>query len=88
MSCSGSIGLQKNCLLWPGSPVRFLLMADQSKFPEKIVLEVVSPEVVSRLEARDDELRAEISRLDSKLEGLHRTIYELLETIGTIRSKR
>lgn len=63
-------------------------MADQPLFPEKIVLEVVSPEVVSRLEARDDALRAEISRLDSKLEGLHRTIYELLETIGSLRNKR
>ena len=63
-------------------------MADQLVFPEKIVLEVVSPEVVSRLEARDDALRAEISQLENKLEGLHRTIYELLETIGSLRNKR
>ena len=63
-------------------------MADQPIFPERIVLEVVSPEVVSRLEARDDALRAEISQLENKLEGLHRTIYELLETIGSLRSKR
>lgn len=63
-------------------------MADQPLFPEKIVLEVVSPEVVSRLEARDEALREEVSRLEDKLEGLHRTIYELLETIGSLRNKR
>lgn len=56
--------------------------------PLRIVVEVVSSADVKRLEARDDDVREEVSRLEAKLEGLHRTIYELLETIGTLRTKR
>ena len=56
--------------------------------PLRIVVEVVSSADVKRLEARDDDVRAEVSRLEGKLEGLHRTIYELLETVSSIRNKR
>ena len=56
--------------------------------PIRIVVEVVSSADVKRLEARDEENRAEVSRLESKVDGLHRTIYELIETIGNIRNKR
>ena len=56
--------------------------------PIRIVVEVVSSADVKRLEARDEDVLAEVSRLEGKLEGLHRTIYELLETISTIRNKR
>lgn len=56
--------------------------------PIRIVVEVVSSADVKRLEARDDEVRAEVSKLEGKLEGLHRTIYELLETISSLRNKR
>lgn len=58
------------------------------RIPERIVVEVVSHADVERLERRDDEIRAEIKRLESKVDGLHRTIYELIETIGKLRSKR
>lgn len=56
--------------------------------PIRIVVEVVSSADVKRLEACDDEIRVEVARLESKLDGLHRTIYELIETIGNIRNKR
>ena len=56
--------------------------------PTHIVVEVVSSADVKRLEDRDDEIRSEVARLESKLDGLHRTIYELIETIGNIRNKR
>ena len=56
--------------------------------PIRIVVEVVSSAEVKRLEARDEDVLAEVSRLEGKLEGLHRTIYELLETIGSLRNKR
>jgi len=56
--------------------------------PIRIVVEVVSSADVKRLEARDDDVRAEVTRLEHKIEGLHRTIYELIETIGKLRSKR
>lgn len=58
------------------------------RIPERIVVEVVSHADVTRLERRDDETRAEIKRLEAKVDGLHRTIYELIETIGQLRSKR
>ena len=56
--------------------------------PIRIIVEVVSSSEVKRLEARDEDVRAEVARLESKLDGLHRTIYELIETIGNIRNKR
>lgn len=60
-------------------------MPDQ---PLRIVVEVVSSVDVKRLEARDDENRAEIARLESKIDGLHRTMYELMEALAKVRSKR
>ena len=56
--------------------------------PTRIVVEVVSSADVKRLEDRDEDIRSEVARLESKLDGLHRTIYEPIETIGNIRNKR
>lgn len=53
----------------------------------RIVVELVSSESVRRLEARDDDLREEIKRLEKRLEGVNRTLYELLETIAQQRRK-
>lgn len=61
---------------------------NKEDLPTHIVVEVVSSADVKRLEDRDDEIRSEVARLESKLDGLHRTIYELIETIGNIRNKR
>ncbi len=56
--------------------------------PERrIILEVLTPESVKRLEARDDELREEINNLNNRIAGLHRTIYELIDTIAQLRKK-
>ena len=60
-------------------------MSDQ---PIRIVVEVVSNEAVRRLEGRDDDLQQEIRALEKRMEGLNRTIYELMEVIGSMRSKR
>lgn len=59
-------------------------MSDQQQ-PTRIVVELVSSESVRRLEARDEELREEIKRLEKRLEGLNRSFYELLETIAQQR---
>lgn len=56
--------------------------------PLRVVVEVVSSEAVRRLEQRDEDNRQEIKRLEAKIDGLHRTIYELMETIANLRSKR
>lgn len=50
-------------------------------------MEVLTPETVKRLEARDDELREEIAKIDNRMSGLHRTIYELIDTIAQLRKK-
>lgn len=55
--------------------------------PIRIIVEVVSHADVARLEARDDDIRKEISRVDDRITGLHKTLYELIETIGKLRSK-
>ena len=61
-------------------------MSDQQQ-PTRIVVELVSSESVRRLEARDDDLREEIKRLEKRLEGVNRTLYELLETLAQQRRK-
>lgn len=61
-------------------------MSDQE--PLRIVVEVVSSADVKRLEARDDDLRALIKSQADKIDGLHRTIYELMEVISKLRGKR
>lgn len=61
-------------------------MADQ--LPNKIIVELVSSADVKRLEARDEELRELIKQQDRKIDGLHRTVYELMDLISKLRSKR
>lgn len=61
-------------------------MADQQ--PNKIIVELVSSADVKRLEARDEELREIIRQQDRKIDGLHRTVYELMDLISKLRSKR
>lgn len=63
-------------------------MVPGSDQPVRIVVEMVSSEAVKRLETRDDDLRDEIKRLEKRIEGLNRTIYELMDVISKLRSKR
>ena len=51
----------------------------------RIIVEVVTPEVVSRLEADNALLRQEMKQLRDKHEALHRTVYRLLETVADMR---
>lgn len=61
-------------------------MADQQ--PMKISVELLSSADVKRLEARDEDLRQLIEQQDRRIEGLHRTVYELIDVIGKLRGKR
>ena len=61
-------------------------MAEQ--LPSKITVELVSSADVKRLEARDEDLRELIEQQDRKIEGLHRTVYELMDLISKLRGKR
>lgn len=56
--------------------------------PVRIVVEVISHADVKRLEARDDDVLAEVRRVESKVDGLHRTIYELMEALSNLRGRR
>ena len=55
--------------------------------PQRIVVELVSSADVKRLEGRDDEIRNELKRVEQKVDGLHRTMYELMEALSNLRSK-
>lgn len=61
---------------------------DQPHEPVRVVVELVSSEAVKRLEDRDDDLREYVQRLEKRLEGLNRTVYELMEVISKLRSRR
>lgn len=51
----------------------------------RIIVEVVTPEVVSRLEDDNALLRQEMKQLRDRHEALHRTVYRLLETVADMK---
>lgn len=64
-----------------------------SERPERrIIVEVCDHAAVERLrqeiKQQDDLHRAEVEALQRRLDGLHRTLYEVIDTIGHLRSKR
>ena len=63
-------------------------MSQAEQQPQRIIVEVISHADVERLERRDEDLRNEIKALEGKIEGLHRTIYDVMEALGRLRSKR
>lgn len=56
--------------------------------PVKFVVEVVTPEVVSRLEADNKALREEVKLLKQKHETLHHTVYRLMETVADMKRSK
>lgn len=58
------------------------------QLPIKIIVELVSSADVKRLEARDDDLRELIRQQNQRIDGLHQTVYELMDLISRLRSKR
>lgn len=57
-------------------------MSDRER---RVIVEVVTPEVVSRLEADNALLRQEVKQLRDKQEALHRTVYRLMETVADLK---
>lgn len=53
--------------------------------PLKVVVEVVTPEVVSRLEAENQELREEVKLLRGQHERLHQTVYRLMDVFNDFK---
>ena len=64
-------------------------MSDQDK---RVVVEIFSHPEADRLREEikkmDDKYQAEISRLEKRIQGLHMTLYEALETINILSKKR
>lgn len=58
------------------------------QLPNKITVELVSSADVKRLEARDEDLRELIRQQNLRIDGLHQTVYELMDLISRLRSKR
>lgn len=65
-------------------------MSDQGD--RRIVVEIFSHEEAARLRAQmmqmDELHRAEVKRLEDRILGLHKTLYEFMETVGNLRGKR
>lgn len=62
-------------------------MSDLPK-ERRIIVEVVTPEVVSRLEGDNALLRQEMKQLRDRHEALHRTVYRLLETVADMKREK
>ena len=58
-----------------------------SELPLKVVVEVVTQEVVSRLEADNQLLRQELKLLRDQHNALHSTVYRLIEAVGDLKRK-
>lgn len=56
-----------------------------SDHERRIIVEVVTPEVVNRLEGDMALLRQENKQLRDRQEALHRTVYRLLETVADLK---
>lgn len=57
----------------------------------RIVVEIFSHEEAARLrnemKLQDDLHRSEIQRLEKRIVGLHNTLYEVIEALGSLRNK-
>lgn len=64
-------------------------MSEQEK---RIVVEIFSHEEAARLREEmrqmDQRYQAELDRLEKRIQGLHSTLYDCLDAIGNLRSKR
>lgn len=57
--------------------------------PVRVVVEVASPEVVKRLEGENAQLRKELGQALSRIDALHRTLYEFMGVVNDLkRDKR
>ena len=53
--------------------------------PIKIVIEVVTPESIKRLEEENESLRNEIKKLTGQHNKLHETVYRFMELFGELK---
>ena len=58
------------------------------KTPTRIVVEVVTPEIVGRLEADNVAMRADLKQLRTEKDALHSTVYRMMDVISDLRKKQ
>lgn len=56
----------------------------QNDQPFRVVVEVVTPEVVSRLEKENAELLREVAQLRQQHNSLHATVYRLMDRFADL----
>lgn len=54
----------------------------------RIIVEVVTPEVVGRLEADNEALREELKQLRAQHDRLHQTVYRLMEVVSDLKRNK
>lgn len=54
----------------------------------RIIVEVVTPETVSRLEAENAELRKEVKLWADRHNSLHTTVYRLMEKVAELQRQK
>lgn len=66
-------------------PVRKRHRRHQEQQPHKVVVEVVTPEVVSRLDGENQTLRKELTQLKAQHGKLHETVYLLMDKLMELK---
>lgn len=56
--------------------------------PSRVIVEVVTPEVVGRLEADNAALREELKQLKHEKDALHSTVYRLMDVVADMRKRQ
>ena len=56
--------------------------------PTRVIVEVVTPEVVGRLEADNAALRSDLKKLRSEKDALHNTVYRLMDVVAELRRQQ
>lgn len=57
----------------------------RQKPPMKVVVEVATPEVINRLTADNDALRADVAQLRLEKDKLHQTVYRLMDVVSGLK---
>ncbi len=53
--------------------------------PFRILVEMISHHDMTRLEARDEDVRGDVIRVANRVEGVNRQLQELIQLVGDLR---
>ena len=58
------------------------------KSERRIIIEIATPEVVSRLKADNEELSKKLKEMERKHNALHETVYRLMEVVSELKRNK